>query len=288
MMQNNNFSPIPFYESINEQNHRKPYAYGEIYPLICPADKLLPFQICVPGDRALDVAAVTLCDVDGRTIMPLMQPLTDAGMRSVYNDEHGYSVLVYPASMPLGVTIAEGRYTLSVSYGGKVYYSDVITIVSDTQGYLRLEWRDVEDFVFDSGIIIYNAPRYTNVLYLCAEIGKPDYQFEEEGENRDGYFFATKRLSEKTYKFTFLAPEYMCDALRLARMADVVKITDKYGREYRCDTFLITPKWQTQGDIASVEAEFETNTVAKKIPFAYQVIDKGDFNNDYNNDFNKD
>lgn len=73
--------------------------------------------------------------------------------------------------------------------------------------------------------------------------------------------------------------------MRFIRMADYIHITDKYGREYDCDTFLITPKWQTQGDLASVEIEFETATVVKKIGRGIITTTKGDFNNDFNNDF---
>ena len=72
--------------------------------------------------------------------------------------------------------------------------------------------------------------------------------------------------------------------MRFIRMADYIHIMDKYGREYYCDTFLITPKWQTQGDLASVEIEFKTATVVKKIGQLVEPI-SGDFNNDFNNDF---
>ena len=85
-----------------------------------------------------------------------------------------------------------------------------------------------------------------------------------------------------------MAPEFLCDVMRFISMADYIHITDKYGREYDCDTFLITPKWQTQGDLASVEIEFKTNTVVKKIGRGYIIANKGDFNSDYNNDFNND
>ena len=44
MIQNNNTSVLPWYTSINEQNHRKSYAYGAIYPLFAPADRLLPLR----------------------------------------------------------------------------------------------------------------------------------------------------------------------------------------------------------------------------------------------------
>jgi hypothetical protein len=145
----------------------------------------------------------------------------------------------------------------------------------------------MQDFYSDAGIICYTQGQFKNVLYLACELGKPDYQFEEEGETRDGYFFAEKQLSEKTYKFFFMACEYLLDAMRLIRMADAVKITDKYGRVYNCDTFLITPKWEEQGDIASVTAEFETATIAKKIGKSYALMSERDFNDDFNNDFNQ-
>lgn len=45
MIQNNNISVLPWYTSINEQNHRKSYAYGAIYPLFAPANRLLPFKL---------------------------------------------------------------------------------------------------------------------------------------------------------------------------------------------------------------------------------------------------
>lgn len=46
-------------------------------------------------------------------------------------------------------------------------------------------------------------------------------------------------------------------------MSDFVTVYSQ-GRKYDCDTFLITPKWQTQGNLASVECEFECATVVKK------------------------
>ena len=57
MIQNNNISVLPWYTSINEQNHRKSYAYGAIYPLFAPADRLLPFQI-IRNTRSNNVTSV--------------------------------------------------------------------------------------------------------------------------------------------------------------------------------------------------------------------------------------
>jgi hypothetical protein len=106
---------------------------------------------------------------------------------------------------------------------------------------------------------------FHNIVLLNTQLGKPEYEYEEEGENRDGLFFPEKMISEKTYKFNFLANEPLCDVMRLARMSDHIRITDRYGNVYNCDTFLMTPKWEVQGNVASVDAEFQTNFVAKRI-----------------------
>ena len=106
-------------------------------------------------------------------------------------------------------------------------------------------------------------------------------------ETTDGFFVSCDDISEdKTYKFTILAPEYLCDVLRLVRMSDYVRLRDQYGRVYNADTFLITPQWQTQGNLASVEVEYQTDTVVKKLGYGYTPQDTGDYNSDFNNDFN--
>lgn len=169
--------------------------------------------------------------------------------------------------------------------GVQTWYSEVFTVVQQMQPYLKIEWYDESDMIFEGGRIVYTSPQYHNFLYFASELGKPDYEFTEEGETRDGYFFPEKQLSEKTYRCTVLAPEYLCDVMRMIRMADHVRVTDKYGRIYDCDTFLITPKWETQGDVASVEIEFDTATVVKKIGDGKTVLQRGDFNADYSSDY---
>ena len=74
--------------------------------------------------------------------------------------------------------------------------------------------------------------------------------------------------------------------MRFIRMADYATI-QYHGQTYNLDTFLITPEWEDNGDVASVEAEFDTATVAKKIGRGYVGPGTvGDFNNDFNHDFN--
>lgn len=285
MIQNNNFSVLPWYTSIDQQNHRKSYAYGTIYPLFTPKRTLLPFQI-MRNTSSRDITGAQLYDKNGVLFADITTALKETGLQIVPFASLGYDVIVYPSLLPFAIDTPDGIYYARMTDGVNVWYSEMFTIVGDLSGYLKIEWYDVENFVFDAGQIVYQNPKFHNVLYLCTELGKPEYPFEEEGETRDGYFFPEKQISEKTYRCMALAPEYLCDVMRFIRMSDKVIVTDKYGRQYDCDTFLITPKWQTQGDLASVEIEFETATVAKKIGRGYITPGrKGDFNNDFNNDF---
>lgn len=286
MTQNNNLSVLPFYTDIQQQNHRKSYAFGAIYPLFTPANFLLPFQI-MRKTRNNEITFVKLYDRNGNLIEDLTQNMKDVGLEIVKFQALGYDVIVFPAILPMPTNMFDGIHYLTISDGAQTWYSEMFTIVQDVTPYLKIEWWDVENFIFDAGQIVYQNPAFKNRLYFCTELGKPEYQFDEEGDSRNGYYFPTKQISEKTYRCTVLAPEYLCDVMRFIRMADYVKITDKYGREYNVDTFLITPTWQTQGDLASVEIEFETNTVAKKIGKGYMISDEGDFNEDYFDDFNK-
>lgn len=285
MIQNNNISVLPWYTSIEQQNHRKSYAYGTIYPLFTPKRTLLPFQI-MRNTSSRDITGAQLYDKNGVLFADITTALKETGLQIVPFASLGYDVIVYPSLLPFAIDTPDGIYYARMTDGVNVWYSEMFTIVGDLSGYLKIEWYDVENFVFDAGQIVYQNPKFHNVLYLCTELGKPEYSFEEEGETRDGYFFPEKQISEKTYRCMALAPEYLCDVMRFIRMSDKVFVTDKYGRQYDCDTFLITPKWQTQGDLASVEIEFETATVAKKIGRGYITPGrKGDFNNDFNNDF---
>ena len=288
MTQNNNFSVLLWYKKVDLQNHRKSYAYGNIYPLFCETNVLLPFQI-IRKTSVADISEVILYRKDGSIFKDVTQAMKDAGLEIVKFEDLGVDVILFPARFPMNIGMLDGIYYLSLSDDVQIWYSEMFTAVNSVKGYLKIEWYDIENSYFDAGLIVYDNPRFKNFLYLCVELGKPDYQFEEEGEDRDGYYFPEKRISEKTYKCTILAPEYLCDVMRLISLSDYIRVTDKYGQKYNCDTFLITPKWQTQGDLASVEIEFETNTVVKKLGRGIIRECIGDYDEkDYNEDYNLD
>ena len=128
---------------------------------------------------------------------------------------------------------------------------------------MRIEWYDVEDFLFDAGAIAYSNG-YKNEMFFDAEIGMPEYEFEEEVAERNGYQFPISQISYKKYKFTILVPEEVCDVMRFIRLSDHIRISTK-NDIYEATSFLMTPTWAEQGYLAEVACEFTTDTVAKKI-----------------------
>ena len=404
MVPNNNLSVLPFYTSIEQQNARKWWIFGKVYPLFTPAGFLLPFQLIrdhrtseiqtrldpddadkgyltaqgnwkqdvttglwveqfdnitgnklylaeVPAPYTGGVMAVAYGSSTTQVLGTFNPPVGQnesytgvwnlpAGTRTVcvqvmnanageYSGEvysfseivrpietlkvytkdgqlmgdysgrinelgfavkpfvtDGYDVIIYAGQLPAFPQMENGQYYVELGDGVQTWYSEVFTVVNDISGYLKLEWWDVEDFRMDAGTIVYEQPAFKNVLYLCSDIAKPEYDFSEEIIERDGYTFPVKQVSEKRYRFSFLASEYLLDVLRFVRMADYARITKDSQTYIDLDTFLISPEWEDNGDIAVVDAEFTTGTVAKKLGVGYIQAQRGDYNNDFNNDFN--
>lgn len=284
MTPNNNLFPLPWYDSLERQNHRRDYAFGNVFPLITPDRKLLPFQIR-RNTRSNGITKLVLRNLQGQQIADIRSQMIETGLQIKRFQSEGYDLIIYTGNLPMAITTHEGLYYAEMSDGVQTWYSEVFDIVRTVDEYMMIEWWDEQPLYYEGGHIEYDGSKYKNRVYLQTQVGKPEYNFEEDGEDRDGYFFPEKQVSEKVYKFTFLAPEYLCDAMRIIRMSDHVEITSR-GEKYNADSFLITPEWQQQGDLAAVEAEFETDTVIKKIGRAQAVTIKGDFNNDYNNDYN--
>ena len=285
MIPNNNTSVIPFVDELEQQNHRRSYAYGAIYPIYVPQGVFVPFQIC-RATRANAISYVRLFKADGTQVATITQQMNDAGLMIKRYQTYGYDTIIFPAIVPMQVMNEIGQYYISISDGVQVWYSDVFTIVDKIDDYLKIDWYCEEDMYYRGGVITYTEPKFINTLYLEAQLGKPEYPFTEESEERDGLLFPIKQYTEKTYKFSCLASEAMCDVMRLIRMADYIRVTDGYGNEYQADQFLFTPTWQTQGDLASVECEFQTATIFKQIGRGVKVItNAGDFNIDFNNDY---
>lgn len=83
MTPNNNLSVLPFYEGVQYQDYKKSYAYGDVYPLFTPINKLLPFQIIRPT-RSNQIAWVRLYDYKmKRRLMDITTQMKETGLQIV-------------------------------------------------------------------------------------------------------------------------------------------------------------------------------------------------------------
>ena len=276
----NNISPLPFYDDLEKQNHRKDYAFGQIYPLVTYRNMLLPFQVILAGGS--EIVNVSLYCLDRRTATEITGQMIENGL--TLSVKSGYIVLKYPATLPITDIVHEGYYYLSVNIKDLgTIYSDIFCVRNNVDDFLEIKYRNHYDFELLNGIIDFSS-NFTFRCYLPTQVGKPDYEFEEEATERMGYTFIESQVSKKIYKFTFTAPEYLCDALRIVRLCDSKEIYSK-GRYYEITNFNIDVDWQEQGDLAAVECEFETDNVIANLGGYKPELSGGDFNKDFNNDY---
>lgn len=279
---NNNISPLPFYDNIALQNHRKDYAFGQVYPLITYSNRLLPFQVVLATGTS--VSWVRLYNFNTGDYIDITASINENGL--AIKSYSSFKLLKYPGNLPIVEIKNEGFYYLAISISGLgVIYSDVFTVTNRIDDCLLLEYYNSYNFELKNGVVDF-SDNFRFKCYLNTQVGKPEYNFEEEATERMGYIFVESQVSKKIYKFTFVAPEYLCDALRIVRLCDTKQITSKL-QVYDLTTFNMEPEWEDQGDLASVECEFETDTVIANIG-GYKssgVVKNGDFNSDFNNDF---
>lgn len=260
----NSLNVLPFYEDLKYQNGKKWYAYGSVFPLISRNDAVIPFQLIVQDDIA---SVISFSVVDAKSGSEVYSELTKPEIINKFSSL-GYSVIkLKETAFPGSYTLKSGTYYLILKLQGSskqyTYYSEVFVACDSVENYLKITYWNDDNIYYTGGEINYEGD-FKFVCYIQATIGKPDYDFEEELTKRGGYSFLESQISSKTYKFKFIAPEFLCDGLRLVRLSDYIQISED-GRNYNALTFAYEPEWQAQGDLASVEAEFTVDNIIQKI-----------------------
>lgn len=260
------------------------YSYGAILPLVEQVGVVPPFQFSRElGEIAFDNP--TLIRHSDGTEFPIQSALLLTGLVgetvATSGDDIGYEMVIYPGSAALPVTgLTEGLYNIRFEDSmGNVYYSEHFSWIQGLQyrdDYIKIEWWHNSDITFSGGKIRYTFP-YKQRIWVQADIGKPEYPVEEKVVNRDGIDFPLQTISYKLHKFQFLATEHMLDSMYLIRAHDSKVITHMgkvigEGDFDKIYSFLLTPEWLEQGDIASVEVEFRTNPVVIDNGRAYEDL----------------
>ena len=291
----NNLSCIPFYKKKEHQDFRLWYAYGEKYPHYVPSDFLIPFSFVVPYHAAqpdnIEVEFYRACCSEEQYLgiqgaynngfsIDFAKYTTDFsatmnrnGLTIKKDETRRISVLTYFDRKEEPLDLEEGMYYMKITLVYRatkdIFYSDVFFVKDrdKLEKMVCVKWWNEENLEY-YGEVEGGEP-FINSLYLDTTIAMPEYKFTEDGEERNGRFFPIKQISEKVYKMSFIAPEYLCDVMRLIRMADYIELYDGLGRTLIVEQFEMDVKWSQGGHYAEVTCSIQTDSVIKKIGKAY-------------------
>ena len=282
-------SPLKFYDDYKKQSRYKSYAYGHVMSVITPLAHIPAFQFVVESlGGTYYLATAYIRNLDNQRISgDISTVLTETGFSIIKNET--YYVAVYKDLMPANLVSNEGKYYLELyittPQGQRQFFSEVFCATNSLSDCLRIEYWNSGNcsFYLKKGEIIF-PDNFRFKLYLKSELGKPEYEFEEEATKRLGYTFVESQVSKKVYKFNTVVPEFLCDAMRIIRLCSD-KVIYSGDEQYDAITFEIETEWQTQGDLASITCTFETDNIITNLGGFVPELRGGDYNIDYNNDF---
>lgn len=263
----NNFSPLAFREKSQKATYKKWYAYGKEFALPFSTTELPPFQFTVVNLPVFDPSTVEVFLVNEATGV---RGATGINPKFDTMDEHNAVLYVSPGSNVYAKSIEPGVYRAEFTIpGGETYVSTPICVtegIETNTNFVKLEYWNDEKLAYPNGFVTTGTNNdFKFQMYIPTTFFKPKYEFEEEITKRAGYKFLELQTCNKVFGFNFLAPEYICDALRLVRLSDYIRFTHD-GEYYNALNFEYNPDWQDNGYLAAIECQFETDTIIQKLP----------------------
>lgn len=274
----NNFSPLAFRKKESKATYEKWYAFGKNYAIPASANTLTPFQFTELNIPVFDPNTIEVEVINEETGEP-----KKSGVYVSFDvmPEHGGVLYVSPGKNSFREALPQGTYRARFTIGNEVYISTpfcVIPGIETSSKYLLIEYWNDEKIAYPGGFITTGANNdFKYQMYVPATICKPKYEFEEELTKRAGYKFLELQTSTKVYAFTFVAPEFICDAMRLIRLSDYIRISHD-GEYYNALNFEFDVDWQEQLYLAAVDCQFETDSIIQKLP-SFNRRDKASFYN---------
>lgn len=250
---NSNLNVLPFYPNKKYWHSNRWYTYGQMCPVMMTSSETLPFQLVVAKGVTVNAASIKRVsdDVSVRNITTI-----------VVNTEEDNDIVMAKSQTIQALELGSYYYHIHFS-DGTILVSDIVAIIDDPTQYLKIEYWNDDNLYFTGGRIDYSN-EFRFVMYVKSTIGKPDYEFQEEITERLGYKFIDSQISNKVFNFSFPANEALCDAMRLIRMSDYIKISSELD-SYNALYFSYEADWKDNGDIATVKASFETDTIIQKL-----------------------
>lgn len=271
--------PLRFYREISSQNRFRRGADVNGFKLYCPADRVLPFQIIQDASEAV-ISSMQYVNVETGATTDVMGALASGQLRTYTLGDARY--FVHFGSVDASLTMPQGQYFVKLSNGSQNWFSEVVTLQDFNYDLLgqeciltRIEyWAtcDIDGIFYRTEAV--GDEQYKNVAYLDLETGRPEYLYDEDGDEAgDGVFEASFRRAEKQYLLQGAFPEFFLDAMALLPLhidprgiRGAVEIYTHLGYGGAIDKVAIDAPWQGTdgvwaiGDIAFVmESIVRTN-----------------------------
>ena len=130
--------------------------------------------------------------------------------------------------------------------------------------YLKIEYTNTYDFLER---ILYQKG-FRQILYLDADVKKPEYPIEEEGvENGEKEFNPTFLKWQKRYQFEVYAPEFLVDALTTLPLHDNVWITFQNDESNLITDIDVDVDWEDLGETEKTHGCFAKVTVSFAVDY---------------------
>lgn len=266
-LKNNIYQPLNFFKSVELRERFLETHKTKVFKPLYSTSKLPPFQIrrtnnATPFDNVKLVAVDSTLVID---LLPLIQ--NDLEVFTLEIDD----ILVHYGDIDLGNLIVEGEYYLEVGDWQNTWYSVNFDLLDFDSDNLINNHCDITRLsYFDKGIIggiFYDTlPRvYENVIFFKQDIGKPEYEYIEEGEEDGlGNFSPDYKKLSKKYLLQSVLPEYFLDAINLIPLHNNISIQTSEGHTADIDTLTVSNKWEGEiGTWGLVDLVFTTDFIIK-------------------------
>ena len=265
-MKQNNYGTLCWFDDVKFQHRNKWYEYDHYQPVTTWTNQIPPFQHPLNSDSSV-VISFQLVNVEDNEFFEIRNEMEAAGMRlrtyAATDDYPAHRLVVWPAVAKIPGQYKEGVYYAIMRTADKTWYSEHFVMRNHMgDDFIYLEWVHAEKYNLYPQLghfIDYNG-NYKNFLWIKCDIGKPQWFYEEEFEDRDGFPYPVHQVKFKLNQFSIIVSEYYLDILAEIPLHDCVNIIHQ-GHTYEVDRFIMNqPTWFPQGSLAEVVLQFRYDT----------------------------
>lgn len=266
-MKQQNYGTLVWFRDTKFQHRNKWYEYDHYQPVTTYTNQLPPFQ--VPMDSAQTaIISFQLVNVEDNQFIQIRNEMEAAGLRTesyaATDDYPAHKLVIWPSTAKIPGTYKQGVYYAIMKTATQTWYSEHF-VMRDYIGddFIYLEWVHGEKYGLypQVGHFIDYSKNYKNFLWIKCDIGKPQYFYEEEYDDRDVFPYPIHQGKYKLNQFSIIVSEYYLDILSEIPLHDCVRIIHQ-DHTYEVDQFIMNqPNWFDQGAKAEVVLQFRYNTV---------------------------